>query len=192
MAARIALRNTFARASRPVFAARPIHTLPAKRHAEVINAAEVPVVSYHHGQRFEKEIPVTPRDNDTQTVNPPGADETHAAQALRPSVMKQLTPTMKKFTLEGKIAVVTGGGRGLGYNMTQALAEVGVEGIAILDVQQELGDQAARELAEQTGVDVRFYKVDVRDENAIQNAVADVVNHFGKIDVLISSAGIAE
>lgn len=84
------------------------------------------------------------------------------------------------------------GGRGLGYNMAQALAEVGVDGIAIMDVQQELGDKAARELSEQTGVDVRFYKVDVRDGVAIQNAVDDVVSHYGKIDVLISSAGIAE
>lgn len=76
--------------------------------------------------------------------------------------------------------------------MTQALAEVGVSGIAIMDVNRELGDHAAQELSGQTGVDVRFYEVDVRDEQAISNAVEDVVNHFGKIDVLISSAGIAE
>lgn len=76
--------------------------------------------------------------------------------------------------------------------MAQALAEVGVQGIAILDVQQELGDKAARQLSEETGIDVRFYKVDVRDQTAIQNAIDDVVDHYGKIDVLISSAGIAE
>lgn len=80
----------------------------------------------------------------------------------------------------------------MGYNMAQALAEVGVSGLAILDVQQELGDKAARKLSEETGVDVRFYKVDVRDQGAIQNAISDVVDHYGKIDVLISSAGIAE
>lgn len=62
----------------------------------------------------------------------------------------------------------------------------------MLDINQELGDHAAQELSEQTGVDVRFYQVDVRDGQAISNAVEDVVNHFGKIDVLISSAGIAE
>jgi len=80
----------------------------------------------------------------------------------------------------------------LGFNMAQALAEVGCAGIAILDVQQELGDKAARDLSQQTGIPVRFYRVDVRDESAIQNAVRDVVDHFGKIDVLLSSAGIAE
>jgi len=76
--------------------------------------------------------------------------------------------------------------------MAQALAEVGVRGIAIFDVQSEVGDQAARELSAQTGVDVRFYKVDVRDGAAIQNAVKDADSHFGAIDILISSAGIAE
>ena len=76
--------------------------------------------------------------------------------------------------------------------MAQALTEVGVRGIAIMDVQQELGEKSARELSEQTGVDVRFYKVDVRDGHAIQQAVQDVVDHYGSLDVLISAAGIAE
>jgi len=76
--------------------------------------------------------------------------------------------------------------------MAQALAEVGVSGIAIVDVQQELGQKSAQALSEQTGIDVRFYKVDVRDAEAITEAVQDVVNHYGRIDVLISSAGIAE
>jgi len=84
------------------------------------------------------------------------------------------------------------GGRGLGHNMAQALTEAGVQGIAILDVQQELGDKSAKELAEQTGADVRFYKVDVRDGGAVQQAINDVVAHYGKVDVLISAAGIAE
>jgi len=87
---------------------------------------------------------------------------------------------------------VSSGGRGLGYNMCQAMAEAGVSGIAILDVQRDLGDKAAAELATQTGVDVRFYQVDVRDETAVQNTMDDVYNHFGKIDILVSSAGIAE
>lgn len=84
------------------------------------------------------------------------------------------------------------GGRGLGYNMTQALCEVGIAGVAIFDVQQDLGDQAAKDLSEQTGIDCRFYKVDVRDGQAIAGAVQDVASHFGRVDVLISAAGIAE
>lgn len=83
-------------------------------------------------------------------------------------------------------------GRGLGLNMAQAFVEAGVTGLAIFDVQQEIGEKSARELAEQTGIDVRFYKVDVRDSHAVQNAVNDVHSHYGKIDTLVSAAGIAD
>ena len=83
-------------------------------------------------------------------------------------------------------------GRGLGLNMAQALAEAGVRGIAILDVQREIGDKAAQELGEQTGVDVRFYPVDVRDGESVGQTVQDVVDHFGAVNVLINAAGIAE
>lgn len=76
--------------------------------------------------------------------------------------------------------------------MAQAFAEVGVRGIAILDVQREIGDKAARELSEQTGVDVRFYQVDVRDGESIGQTVQDIVDHFGDLNVLINAAGIAE
>lgn len=76
--------------------------------------------------------------------------------------------------------------------MAQALAEVGCRGIAIMDVQQELGEQTARELSEQTGVDVRFYRVDVRDGPAMNQIVEDVVSHYGQLDILVNAAGIAE
>lgn len=84
------------------------------------------------------------------------------------------------------------GGRGLGYNMAQALAESGIHGIAILDVQKEAGELAARELSEQTGVDVRFYAADITNELAVASTVQDIMDHYGRIDVLINSAGIAE
>ena len=76
--------------------------------------------------------------------------------------------------------------------MAQALTEVGVRGIAILDVQQEIGTQAARELGEQTGADARFYRVDVRDGDSVDKTIQDVVDHFGEVNVLINAAGIAE
>lgn len=76
--------------------------------------------------------------------------------------------------------------------MAQGLAEVGIKGIAILDVQREIGVRAAQELGEQSGVDVRFYRVDVRDEQSVRQAVRDVADHFGKIDILVNAAGIAE
>lgn len=83
-------------------------------------------------------------------------------------------------------------GRGLGLNMAQAFAEAGVRGIAILDVQKAIGDKAAQDLSDQTGVNVRFYQVDVRDAEAVNHTIEDVVNRFGRLDVLINAAGIAE
>ena len=76
--------------------------------------------------------------------------------------------------------------------MAQALAEVGVKAIVILDVQEELGDQAAAEMHGSTGIPTVFYKVDIRDGNAIAVVVSKVVEQFGSIDVVINSAGIAE
>ena len=82
--------------------------------------------------------------------------------------------------------------RGLGWNMAQALAEVGAKAVAILDYNQELGDQAAAELHEQTGIPCTFYKVDIRDGKAIVEVVNNVAATFGSVDVVINSAGIAE
>ena len=69
--------------------------------------------------------------------------------------------------------------------MTQGLAEAGLRGIAILDVQQEIGDAAARELREQTGIDTRFYRVDVRDGEEVDKTIQDIVDHFGEVNILI-------
>jgi NAD(P)-dependent dehydrogenase (short-subunit alcohol dehydrogenase family) len=76
--------------------------------------------------------------------------------------------------------------------MAQALAEVGVKAIALLDVQQETGDAAAAALHESTGIPVQFYKVDIRDAKAVSEVVTKVAEEYGSLDVMINSAGIAE
>jgi len=159
----------------------------AARLQEPADARTVNVTSFAQGARTSESIKVA-----DGPVSGLPEDEIITAKPLDPKIGEQLTATMSKFTLFGKVAVVTGGGRGLGYNMAQALCEVGIRGVAIFDVQQELGDKAAQDLCDQTGVDVRFYKVDVRDEHAISHAVKDVAAHYGRIDCLISAAGIAD
>lgn len=84
------------------------------------------------------------------------------------------------------------GARGLGWNMSQALAEAGAKAIALLDVKQDLGDAAAAELHSTTGIPVQFYKVDVRDEKAIADVVAKVTSDLGSVDIVINSAGVVE
>ncbi|RMY77301.1 hypothetical protein D0863_01384 [Hortaea werneckii] len=101
-------------------------------------------------------------------------------------------PVGRLFTLADKVAVVTGGGRGLGLNMAQAFAEAGCRGIAIMDMKQDLGEKAARELSEQTGVDARFYLADVRDGQGMNQIVQDVFDHYGALDTLVNAAGIAD
>jgi NAD(P)-dependent dehydrogenase (short-subunit alcohol dehydrogenase family) len=76
--------------------------------------------------------------------------------------------------------------------MARACAEAGAKAIAIFDANQDLGDEAAAELHQKTGLPVSFFKVDVRDGNAIDAAVQNVVDLYGPPDVLVNSAGIAD
>ncbi|KAH8922251.1 NAD(P)-binding protein [Atractiella rhizophila] len=98
----------------------------------------------------------------------------------------------EKFELKGKVAVVTGGARGLGYEMARALCEAGLAGIAIVDILQEFGEAAIKELHADFGLTASFYKVDVRDSKAVEEVMNGVIRDFGQIDVLICSAGVAD
>jgi NAD(P)-dependent dehydrogenase (short-subunit alcohol dehydrogenase family) len=76
--------------------------------------------------------------------------------------------------------------------MARALVEAGAKAIAIFDANQDLGDASAAELHQKSGMPVTFFKVDVRDGNAINSAVQKVVDIYGVPDVLVNSAGIAD
>ena len=93
------------------------------------------------------------------------------------------------FKLEGKVALVTGGSRGLGFFAAQALAEAGAD-VAICgrDVRGNL-EQAAREL-KTTGHDILPVHCDVSKEEDVLRLAQEVKNHFGRCDILVNSAGI--
>ncbi len=76
--------------------------------------------------------------------------------------------------------------------MSQALAEAGAKAIALIDVKQDFGDEAAAEFHETNGIPVQFHKVDVRDENAIAEVVNEVVETLGSVDTVINSASVFE
>lgn len=76
--------------------------------------------------------------------------------------------------------------------MSQALGEAGAKGIAILDLGQELGDQAAAELHQTTGIPVQFHNVDVRNAKAVADVAAKVHNDLGPVNIVINSAGVVE
>ncbi|KAK9462059.1 uncharacterized protein V1516DRAFT_673640 [Lipomyces oligophaga] len=94
------------------------------------------------------------------------------------------------FSLSSKIAVVTGGAQGLGFAMATSLCSAGLAGIAILDLNQQVGEAAASNLAKTYNVRAQFYKVDVTNEDNMKQVFSAINSTFGGIDVLICSAGI--
>ncbi|KAG8532773.1 uncharacterized protein KY384_002651 [Bacidia gigantensis] len=115
-----------------------------------------------------------------------------SSQPFNANLAEHLTPTIKTFLLQGKVALITGGARGLGWNMAQALAEAGTKEIALVDLKQELGQASAAELQDSTGIPVRFYAADVTDADAIKETVSQISKDSGSIDIVVNSAGIVD
>jgi NAD(P)-dependent dehydrogenase (short-subunit alcohol dehydrogenase family) len=96
---------------------------------------------------------------------------------------------LTEFLLKDKIAIVTGATKGLGRGMAQGLADAGANVVIVSRNQQEC-DAVARELQEQ-GMMSLAYAADLRNLDSIKELVGAVVNHFGRIDILINNAGVA-
>jgi NAD(P)-dependent dehydrogenase (short-subunit alcohol dehydrogenase family) len=196
MASRLsASRPAFARPATASVAQRATFTLSARRFkSEVIKETEVPVSVYTPDSKGAASlssdhfsIPVK-----ASKAPEPAAVEEDQVTPLEEEVYKQMPRTMQKMSVMGKVVIITGGARGLGNHMARACAEAGAKAIAIFDANQELGDEAAAELHQKSGLPVSFFKVDVRDGNAIDAAVQNVVDLYGAPDVLVNSAGIAD
>ncbi|ODQ68287.1 NAD(P)-binding protein [Nadsonia fulvescens var. elongata DSM 6958] len=123
---------------------------------------------------------------------PPTAEDMALAAAERPEAEFGPKDFMSKFRVDGKVAVVTGGARGLGFSMAEGLCSVGLAGIAIIDVQNELGMDACERLNRAYGVKALFYKVDIRDEIAVKETIDSVAYDLGSIDIVVNSAGVAD
>jgi 3-oxoacyl-[acyl-carrier protein] reductase len=87
--------------------------------------------------------------------------------------------------LKDKVALITGGGAGIGKATAKRFAEEGAQ-VVICDVNQEAGEDAAQEL----GSEHSYYQVDVSDRTAVQTWVDDVASKYGRVDVLINNAGV--
>ncbi len=88
----------------------------------------------------------------------------------------------------GRVAIVTGGGQGIGKGIAGYFLRRGVK-VVIADIDVEAGKEA--EAALKASGDVRFVETDVADEAMVQKAVARTVSEFGRVDVLVNNAGIA-
>ena len=122
----------------------------------------------------------------------PSAQDVADAMASQPEPSTKPKQFLSLFRLDGKVAVVTGGARGLGYSMAEGLCSVGLEAVVILDVSTELGLDAAKRLYETYGVKAQFYKTDVRDEVSVGEIMDQVAADFGHIDIVVNSAGVAD
>jgi NAD(P)-dependent dehydrogenase (short-subunit alcohol dehydrogenase family) len=97
---------------------------------------------------------------------------------------------MNPFDLTGKVAIVTGSTKGIGRAMVQGLAEAGAS-VVVSSRKQELCDAVAAEIAAATGAETFARALHVADWDAVPGFVDDVVERFGRIDVLVNNAGIS-
>jgi len=94
----------------------------------------------------------------------------------------------KLFDLTGKLALVTGSGRGIGLTLASGLAEAGCN-IVLNDIEEKRLDDAVSRL-KRAGFTCYGVPFDVRDEKTITEKVAHIENNIGPIDILINNAGI--
>ncbi len=87
--------------------------------------------------------------------------------------------------MKDKVVLVTGGAAGIGKATALRFAEEGAK-VVICDVNETAGQETVKEL----GADAAFYKVNVANREEVQNWVEDVVAKYGRVDVMVSNAGI--
>lgn len=91
--------------------------------------------------------------------------------------------------LNGKVAIVTGGAKGIGKAITVALAEEGAKVVINYNSSKEAAKNLVNELGKE-GHDVYAVQADVSKVEDANRLVEEAVNHFGKVDILVNNAGI--
>jgi len=93
---------------------------------------------------------------------------------------------LKEYNLEGKVAIVTGAGRGIGKGIALALAEACADTVAVARTEEEI-NEVAKEIREM-GRESLSIPTDITKEDQVQKMVERTISKFGKIDILVNNA----
>lgn len=97
------------------------------------------------------------------------------------------TPISRLFDLTGRVALVTGGSRGLGLQLAQALGEAGAR--VMLTSRKAADLEEATAVLQAAGIDARWVAADASDASAVQHVVDEAMQRLGRIDILVNNAG---
>lgn len=118
----------------------------------------------------------------------------HAGVGLRKTlqilgISKDVQMYLEKFRLKGRKAIITGGGRGIGFATAQALAEAGAS-LTITDIDPVLLDKAMHTLGD-LGYSVSTAVMDVTDSKSVSTIAEQITTNMGGVDIVVANAGIA-
>lgn len=94
------------------------------------------------------------------------------------------------FRLDGAVALITGGNRGIGYAIAEGLASAGAVAV-IANRHPETGEQAAEKIRKQ-GLKARAFTADVSRRSSVESLVSETLKEFGRIDILVNSAAVIQ
>ncbi|KAI4272463.1 MAG: hypothetical protein L6R38_006598 [Xanthoria sp. 2 TBL-2021] len=210
--ARVCIRTALQ--SKPAYAIRPI-TCSTKLYKEDKRIHEKLMEDHDHSHAGSFS-----RTDNTVSIEYPGEDLEPTSLAIQGRGGMHFKRTLPSFSLEDRVGIVTGGARGLGLVMSQALVISGCD-VAIVDLNsmypsfillpvfiligllEDEGERQAKELmdhfaSENPGADpakipkVTAHYADVSDPDSVNASIAEIIKDHGKIDHLVTSAGFTE